>query len=130
MRPLAAPAASEGGFALAEALIALAILAVMLGVTFQTLSTMAHARRTLVDERRAALLAQSLMARVGTDIALAPGSTGGVTGGMSWRIDIDRYQGGAQFANGAQRLLRVDVSILADRGQSAGFALHSLRVAS
>ncbi len=129
MNQVAVPA-GEGGFALAEALIGLAILAGMLGVTYQTISTMSHARQSLLDERRAALLAQSLLARVGTDISLSPGSTGGVTNGMGWRIDIDRYgSDGPALGSGSARLLRVDVTILGGRGQAAGFALHGLKVA-
>jgi len=129
MRRTRLPTDGETGFALAEALIGLLIIAVTLGTAFGAIASMSHDRRTLLDERRAALLAQSLLARVGTDIALAPGSIGGVSDGMRWHIDIDPWRSaGPAIAGTAPRLLRIAVAIPRAPGQ-AGFALQSLRLA-
>lgn len=117
----------ERGFALVETLIATAILAVMLGTTFQILSTTSRATMTQRDQRRAALFAASVMARVGTDIALAPGVTGGTSDGLDWRVEIDRFRAtGAEDVPESTRLLRVYVSV-APSAEKGSVQLHSLR---
>jgi len=122
---------SEGGFALAETLIAVAIIAAMLGVTFQILSTASRASSMLRDQRRAALFAASIMARVGTDIALVSGATDGQTDGLDWRVDIEPYRASSSDeAAESPHLLRVDVSVALPSRERGRVELQSLRFAS
>jgi type II secretory pathway component PulJ len=120
----------ERGFALAETLIAVAIIAAMLGVTFQVILSTSRARQMLQDDRRAALLAQSVMARVDTDISLTPGVVRGRTDGMDWQVDIDRYAPPEAGSGAADALLIVGVSVKHNMGKRSDFVLKSLRLAS
>ena len=80
------------GYALVEAVVALAILALILGITFQT---MAMARGTIAgaEARRLAMLqAQSLTAQLGATLPLVPGRSEGQSGTLRWRVDIDTLE--------------------------------------
>jgi len=82
------PSSNEEGFGLVEAVIALAIIASVLGITFQTI---AHAQRSAaeVEARRLAMLeARSVLAQVGVTIPLAAGASRGISEGWSWHVDI------------------------------------------
>jgi len=90
-----APRGNEEGFGLVEAVIALAIVAAMLGITFQTI---AHAQRSAADveARRLAMLeARSVLAQVGVTIPLAAGSAQGAADGWAWHVDISPDAGDA-----------------------------------
>ena len=79
----------DGGFALVEAVVALGIVAAILGVTFQTI---AGARRTITaaEQRRLAMLeAESLTASLGATIPLVAGSSSGERDGLRWRVDLE-----------------------------------------
>lgn len=85
---MAAMKRGSEGFALVEAVVSLAIVAVILGVAFQT---MTFALRTIrgAEQRRAAMLtARSLVAQLGASVPLVPGSSEGQQGLLRWRIDI------------------------------------------
>lgn len=60
----------QRGFSLLEVLVALAILAISLGVLFQIFSRAAISTATAADYSRALVLAESCLARVGQEIAL------------------------------------------------------------
>jgi type II secretory pathway pseudopilin PulG len=78
---------SDSGFALVEAVVALGIMAVILGATFQTIA-MARGAIAAADERRVAMLeAQSLVAQLGATISLVPGSSSGQSDTLHWRVD-------------------------------------------
>jgi type II secretory pathway pseudopilin PulG len=78
---------SSEGFALVEAVVALGIVAAILGVTFQVVA-MARGAMAAAEERRLAMLqAQSLMAQLGATIPLAPGTSSGEDGGLDWRVE-------------------------------------------
>lgn len=130
MNHLTLPRAGERGVALLEVLIACAIIMTMLGVTYQTIQTHARAAARLEDQRRAVLVAQSVMARVGADIALAQGVTDGAEQGLSWRIEVDRFRGDGVGPNDDPALMQVKVLVGADKEAKAGFTLTTLRLAS
>jgi type II secretory pathway pseudopilin PulG len=121
----------ERGFAMVETLIATAIIAAMLGLTFQVISTASRASAMQRDQRRAALFAASVMARVGADIALAPGATDGRTDGLDWRVEIEPYRpDSSDDAPESQHLVRVAVSVTLPSSERGRIDLQSLRFAS
>ncbi len=72
----------RNGYALVEALIALAIMAIITALFFQTVQSTFAAQKHLSDKQMAMLIAQS-----GLDAALAPGSeTAGVASGQDGRF--------------------------------------------
>jgi general secretion pathway protein I len=86
-RPRLRLAASDG-FTLIEVLIAIALLAVVLGAVGELVGTTMKGIRS-VDQRLPLLeTAQSLLASLPDRAALKPGSQSGVTGGLQWRIDV------------------------------------------
>ncbi|MBP6030474.1 MAG: hypothetical protein KA533_03495 [Sphingobium sp.] len=124
------PPVGERGVALLEVLIACAIIMAMLGVTYQAMQTHARAAHRLDDQREAVLVAQSVLARVGADIALAPGVTDGGERGLHWRIEIDRYRGDGAGPNDDPVLMQVKVIVGAKVDSTGGFTLATLRLAS
>jgi general secretion pathway protein I len=86
-RPRLRLAASDG-FTLIEVLIAIALLAVVLGAVGELVGTTVKGIRSV--DRRLPLLetAQSLLASLPDRAALKPGSQSGGTGGLQWRIDV------------------------------------------
>ena len=86
-RPRLRLAASEG-FTLIEVLIAIALLAVVLGAVGELVGTTVKGIRSV--DRRLPLLetAQSLLASLPDRAALKPGSQTGGTSGLQWRIDV------------------------------------------
>lgn len=81
-------AVNERGFALIETLIAVAIMAAMLGLAFRTVIDTSVAARQADDRRRAALVAESVMARIGATIAPLPGETQGIDSEFGWQVSI------------------------------------------
>jgi type II secretory pathway pseudopilin PulG len=80
---------SSEGFALVEAVVALGIVAAILGVTFQTIA-MARGAIAAAEVRRAAMLeAQSLTAQLGATIPLVPGTSSGQSDRLHWHIDTN-----------------------------------------
>ena len=75
------------GFTLIETLIAFAILAMAAGALYQTLGTAAVRRRAIGRETAAALLGQSVLARVGQDMELRASAADG----PGWHLDITRH---------------------------------------
>jgi len=78
----------SAGFTLIEVLVALVILGLAFGVAIPTITSSLWRGADNRDERNAIAYAQSLLSRVGTDIALVDGTTVGQDGRLSWRLDI------------------------------------------
>lgn len=118
--------AQEKGFALAETLIATAIIAAMLGVTFQSIETGARQTRQLEERRQAMLVAQSQLTAVGAAQSTSFGETSGLTSGIRWRLSIRPYL--ANEPSGA-RLEEVTITagLASDRRDLV--TLRSIRVA-
>ena len=117
------------GFALAEALVAVAIAAVTLSGFYGALSVSARLERTSEAQAEAVLLATSVMDRVGIDIPLRPGTVlQDREGERTWRLTIVQgvprdLRAGAFSSDG---LLTVAVEV---RGAGPDVALRSLRYA-
>jgi general secretion pathway protein I len=79
---------SEQGFTLIEVLVAIAVLAVVLGAIGAVVGTTVRGVRSV--DRRLPLLetAQSLMASLPDRGILQPGTQTGASGGYRWRIDV------------------------------------------
>ncbi len=118
----------ERGSLFLEALIAAAIIAMVLAGAYQAVGAAAARQHQLEARRAAYLIAQSQLASVGGDLAVQPGSAGGVDGDYVWRIDITPYRDAlAQSAAGELYQVRVGVR---PRGAGADLAvLTSLRLA-
>ena len=83
---------TQSGFALIETLVATAIIAAMLGVTFQTIQIGAGQTRMVEDRRRVMLIAQSQLAAIGTAQSSSFGETNGLTSGIRWRLALRPFR--------------------------------------
>src|ERR1700689_5813221 len=83
----ARPPRGNAGFTLIEVLVAIAVLAVVLGAIGAVVGNPVRAIRSV--DRRLPLLetAQSLIASLPTRDALQPGTQSGTSGDFRWRID-------------------------------------------
>lgn len=79
----------EAGSVLVEAMVAVAIIAMMLAVTYRAVGESVLRARAAEAGRTAALIAQSRLAMVGAEIPLRPGETAGVDGEFVWRVRIE-----------------------------------------
>jgi general secretion pathway protein I len=80
------------GFTLVELLVALAILAVALGVLLGAISDSLDRVRRDRSDGTALALAQSLLDRAGTERPLVPGiSEGDAAEGFHWSLDVTSY---------------------------------------
>lgn len=120
------PQPNSGGFALIETLIATAIIAAMLGLTFQTMQNQARGARMVEDRRKAMLVAQSQLAAIGASNSTAFGETRGVSDGINWRVSVTPYRSGV---SSAVRLQSVRVSTGLVGNSRALVTLNTLRVA-
>jgi len=85
-------AGASSGFTLIEVLVALAVLAITFGFAYRALSGGFDWVDRSEHSRAGLLLAQSVLARAGSDIALQPGQTTGRTAeGFSWLIETTPY---------------------------------------
>ena len=82
----------DDGFTLVEVVVAIAILALMAGVIFRVNSDSIRNIHRANALTNAGALAQSLIAKVGTEIPLREGETRGQSGaGLQWRVQMKRY---------------------------------------
>jgi hypothetical protein len=118
--------AHDSGSALIEAMVALAIVAMMLAVSYRTVGESVLHARAAEASRTAAMIAQSRLALVGGEIPLASGQTTGVDGDFEWRVDVAPADA-APSAMG--RLMAVNAGVR-ERGDRADrVVLHTLRLA-
>lgn len=82
----------QDGFALVEAVVSLGIVAIVLGGTFQALSTVRSALASAEAHRAATLEARSVIAQLGSTIPLVPGASEGQTEDFRWRVDVEAVQ--------------------------------------
>ncbi len=81
------------GFTLIEVLVALAVLALALGVLFQIFSTGLNNSRVAEAYAKATLLAQSKLASLGIEESLGEGeNTGRFDEQFGWRVDVHGHE--------------------------------------
>lgn len=81
---------NEHGFTLLEVLVAFAIMSVAMVAVMQAFSGGLDATRRTAAANDALASAQSLLDRVGTELAVAPGSFSGGTANSNWTVNIAR----------------------------------------
>jgi general secretion pathway protein I len=122
---------SDAGFTLLEVIVALAILALSLGVIFQTVSNAIGRTAQAEAFTHARWLAQSLLAQVGHEIPAGAGEMTGEDGhGHRWRLRQAPY--GDQDDRVHRRVSIVEVSAEVVWGQGASarsMTLTTLRLA-
>lgn len=116
------PRNAEHGSIVIEAMIAAAVVAAMLGASFEAIQSTAGQSRKIEARREAMLVAQSALATVGTEIPVVPGATDGTTGALLWRVDIAPTEATAESSVGALDLVTVTV-----RSPGASAPLATLR---
>jgi general secretion pathway protein I len=101
----------ESGTMLVETLVAVGLVAVILGAMFQVIQSNTAQTRMIEDRTTALLIAQSQLAAAGIATPLANGRSAGVADGFVWRVDVRGYSdAGAGAAAGALRTVTVTVS--------------------
>lgn len=130
-----APRGRDSGFTLLEVMVALAILAVAMGVILQLFSTGLKGGRLAERRAVAALLAQSKLAAVGVESPLEEGqSEGRFERDYRWRVAIAPYQeqGRETLPEGGPAAYEVVVTVSwgdPDRAESS-LSLATLRLAA
>lgn len=110
---------------LAEAMVAVVVLALVTAVGFRSLAQSAQAAKAAQEVRVATLIARSRMASIGGDIPLEAGVTEGDDSGFHWRVTLSEFPA-APSASG--ELLRAEVVVSDPRGRPRA-SLASLRLA-
>jgi len=116
---------NDRGSVLVEAMVAVAIVALVLAVSYRALGSSALRTRAAEASRAATLVAQSRMASVGAEIPLESGRTEGVDGGFAWAVDIEDEPSGPSTTG---QLLRVSVVVRDLRDGVRRASLTSLRL--
>lgn len=118
---------NDDGSVLIEAMVAVAIIAAVLAVTYRSLGENALRLRAADSARTATLIAQSRLALVGSDIPLEPGETEGTDGAFVWVVTIDAAPA-APSTSGT--LLRVSARVRDIGGRADRVRLDTLRLAT
>lgn len=83
----------DQGSAFVDAVVSAAILALVLGTSFQVMSDSIVRQRKLGLTREAVMVAQSVMASVGSEIPATPGQAKGKEGNLGWSVEITPWAG-------------------------------------
>lgn len=81
-----------GGFTLLEVLLAFVVFALSVAVVLEILGGSMRSSVRAREYTEAALLAQSLMDSVGTEIPIVAGGLSGEAGSYRWALEISPYQ--------------------------------------
>jgi general secretion pathway protein I len=125
--------AKDAGFAILETLVALAVLAIALGVLLAVLTDGIRRQGRAERLAEATLHAQSLLARVGADVPLKAGTTTGtLPNGMHWQVLVERYGDAADRKAWPVSAYRVLVDVNSGDGEPSGplLRLSTLRLAA
>ncbi|WP_137861284.1 MULTISPECIES: prepilin-type N-terminal cleavage/methylation domain-containing protein [unclassified Sphingomonas] len=121
------PAGASAGFSLVETLVALAVIAMMSGLFFDSIGTNANLSRTVAARREAVLLAQSLLAAATAPSDSRNVADSGSSRNLRWRIT--RLSRGGDARDGGIPLEEVRIEI-ADRTTGRPLtSVHTLRLA-
>jgi general secretion pathway protein I len=119
----------EAGFTLLEVIVALAVLSVSLTLVLRTLSGGFHHQRQAALLAQKAALAQSILARIGSDLPLAAGGqSGSSTNGLAWEIQVEPYGDGADRQQWPVAAYSVTVRVFEMGVPENAFALTTLRL--
>lgn len=118
---------ADGGAVFVESMIAAAIVAMVLGTTFEVIADGARRERAAAMHRLALLVAQSELDDVGADIRLETGETSGVAGPFAWRVEVTPYTAEGE-PNTAGSLLKADVTVRRREGGPSLASLSTLRL--
>ena len=84
----------EGGFTLLETLVALSVLAISLGVTYQVFSSALQGSTLADDYAQASMYADSHLAEIGKKVHLLSGVTeGSYNQRYSWKLEVQPLDG-------------------------------------
>lgn len=118
---------AEAGFSLVETLVALAVIAAMAGMAFQTMGSAAQAGATLAQRREAMLLAQSLLAQAGVRAAAARLADRGRWNDLVWRIERRAAPANARDSGPGLEAMRIEIADAATGRRLA--SVRTLRLA-
>lgn len=124
--------ASEAGFTLLEVIVALAILAMSLGVLFPTFADAVQRAGQSETIAQARLLAQSILVQVGNEIPVKAGEAAGDgAAGLQWRLRQKPYGGSADQARWSTPVMEVSVEVSWGAGLLArSISVSTLRLAA
>jgi len=108
-------------------MIAAAIVALVLGTTFEVIADGARREKAAATDRLALLVAQSELDDVGVDIRLESGETSGAAGPFAWRVDVAPYAAEGE-PNSAGSLWKADVTVRRREGGPNLASLSTLRL--
>lgn len=121
-------AGGEEGFSLIETLIATAIIATMMALTYRTIGSNAQAARAAADRQMAVLVGRSALDLV-TGAELGSGlPQRGEQAGMVWRADVRPYGGGGGARDGGPPLLLVVIEVAKPGAARPLLQLETLKV--
>jgi hypothetical protein len=118
-------ASTQTGFSLVETLIAMAIMATMMAMTFGGIAVNARMTQAMLDRRAAVMVAKSAL-----DMAMASDGRGdmpmsGSDGQLRWQISVEPYQ---PQVEAAPRLDLVKVTVTPLGSSRAILQLRTLRI--
>ncbi len=123
---------NQKGFSLLEVLVAFAILALLLGVLLGIFGRATQTTIAAAQYTQATTLAESLLNRVGHDLALEPGALSGATdNGFSWELTLVELDLADAFGTTQLPAIpyRVNVKVLwFDAGRPRQLTLSTLRL--
>lgn len=122
-------ATEENGFMLAEALVGLAIVAMMAGLVFSSVWQLGQTTLAAGGRREAMLLARSIMAASTAPTGIAPISPHGIDHGLAWDVAITPRSGGTTgIADEGLRVEAVTVRVTDSANAHILARLDGLRV--
>jgi general secretion pathway protein I len=121
---------SQAGFTLVEIVAAMAILTLSLSALFGVLSDGLGRASQAETHARATTLAQSLLAQVGTEIAVRQGTTTGeLADGFRWRLQVEAHGDAADTRAWPIAAYGVSAEVLWGAGaQERSVVLKTLRI--
>lgn len=122
-------APNQRGFVFVEAMVALAIVAVAVGLLFTILGDSLGRSRAVTAKHQGLLVAQSRLAAVGSEIPLRAGQVSGAEGALVWQVGISPYRTGSA-RSAAGELFLVTVAVRGRNDRAATVELRSLRLAA
>lgn len=118
---------AERGFTLVEVLVAFALLAISLGFLMHVIANVLN-RTSEADLRSGAVqVGQSLLDRVGVDLPLEDGSSGGESGSRyRWQLEIGPY--GDEDDRRSWPVVAHQVTVTVTWGENGSLSLSTLKL--